>query len=176
MKGIVFISYGMGGAAVEWWQTGLRRLVTRCKSIGLDTMGSPYNWADVNAIVSEIKQAPNVPIAVGGASLGDNEAPDIAGRTKRHIAYLFGFQCSMYGVKVGVPSNVGAADNIYNPNWWETFGLGSRQWTLAPGNKTTLLRNIPISQPHPDDWGIAQDIVYSRIHHLMLPGTNEIRP
>jgi hypothetical protein len=75
----------------------------------------------------------------------------------------------MYGVKVGVPANVAVADNIYNPNWWETFGLGTQKWALAPGNHATQLRNIPIQQPHPDDWGVAQDIVFSRLQHLMVP-------
>lgn len=167
MKGIVFISYGLGGAAIETWSSGLRLFTERCKSIGLDTMQSPYNWNDVNTIVLEINRAPpNIPIAVGGASLGDNEAPDIASRTMRPIKYLFGFQCSTYGVDIGVPRNVEFADNIYNPSWLETFGLGSRQWHKAANNRFTVLRNIPLYQPHPDDWGVAQDIVFSQVHKL----------
>lgn len=169
MKGMVFISYGMGGAAVETWDSGLRQLVQRCRAIGLDTMQSPYHWSDVNTIVTEINRAPiGIPIAVGGASLGDNEAPDVASRTKRLIKYLFGFQCSTYGVDVGVPANVEFADNIYNPSWWETFGLGYRQWHPAAGNRTTKLQNIPIHAAHPGDWGIAQDIIFSRLHKYMV--------
>lgn len=168
MKKYTFISYGLGGAGVEWWANGLRLFTQRCKAIGIDTMGSPYNWNDVEAIVSEIKQAePDAKIAVGGASLGDNEAPDIAGRVKRPINYLFGFQCSMYGVDVGVTPNVMYADNIYNPSWIETLGLGYRQWHKAQGNGVTVLRNIPIHAPHPDDWGAAQDIIFAQVHRLI---------
>lgn len=168
MKGIVFISYGLGGASIETWNTGLRQLVQRCKAIGLDTMSSPYEWNDINRIIAEIYHVPSgVPVAVGGASLGDNEAPDIASHVKRPIKYLFGFQCSVYGVDVGVPSNVEFADNIYNPSWWETFGLGYRQWHLAAGNKVTKLQNLPIHAAHPGDWGIAQDIIFSRLHKHM---------
>jgi len=161
----VFASYGLGGSIVEWWNDGLRELIARCRAIGIKTAASPYNWDDVDSIVRHIDGLPaDAKIAVGGASLGDDEAPDIASRTKHPIAYLFGFQCSSYGVDVGVPANVAVADNIYNPSWLQTFGLGSRKWRLAPGNTVTQLRNIPIYAPHPDDWGAAQDIVFSQIH------------
>lgn len=172
MTGKVFISYGLGGAAVETWSNGLRLLVQRCKAIGLDTAGSPYNWNDLGPIISEINRTPSaVPIAIGGASFGDDEAPDIASRiVRRPVKYLFGFQCSIYGVDVGVPSNVEFADNIYNPSWLETFGLGFRRWHLAAGNKVTKLNNIPVRASHPGDWGIGQDIIFSRLHkHLVGP-------
>lgn len=172
MKGAVFISYGMGGAYIETWNSGLRLLVARCKQIGLETFASPYDWYDVEAIVAQIGKLPaGIPVGVGGASLGDDEAPDIATRVKqRHlhpIRYLFGFQDSEYGVNVPVPSNIDFATNIYNPAWWQTFGLGSRKWVKAQGNTHTLLENIPIYASHPDDWGVAQDIVFSRIHKHM---------
>lgn len=168
MSGYAFISYGLGGTGVETWDTGLRLLVSRCKAIGVNTMASPYSWSDVNTIVAAINKLPTAAkIAVGGASLGDDEAPDIASRTPRTINYLFGFQDSSYGVDVGVPKTALNADNIYNPSWWQTFGLGSRQWHLAPGNAVTKLRNIPIYAPHPDDWGAAQDIVFAQIHKLV---------
>jgi len=164
----VFISYGMGGAGIEYWDSGLRQLVKRCRALGYDTFGSPYNWSDVNAIVSEINQAPaDALIAVGGASLGSNEAPDIADRTKRRIKYLFGFQTSVWGYRTGIPANVERADNIYNPSWLQTFGLGYGKWYPDPGNVRTIIRNIPIYAPHPDDWGAAQDIIYSQIHKWM---------
>lgn len=163
-----FISYGLGGRAVEWWDGGLRELVKRCKAIGIETFDSPYHWDDVNVIVRKIAHLGDEHVvAVGGSSLGDNEAPDIARRVGRRIRYLFGFQCSQYGARVGVPANVDYADNIFNPSWLETFGLGHQKWFLAPGNHVTHLRNVPLHQPHPDDWGTAQDVVYSQIHRLL---------
>jgi hypothetical protein len=172
-KGRVFISYGMGGAGIETWATGERLLVQRCRSIDLDTVLSPYHWNDVNEIVATINGTPgSIPVAVIGDSLGANEAPDIASRCHRPIQYLGGFQSSLYGVDVGVPANVLAADNIYNPGLvgflMTFFGLGSRKWHLAPGNKTTVLRNLPHVAPHPDDWGWAQDVIFSQIHHKLL--------
>jgi hypothetical protein len=168
-KGVIFISYGMGGAAIETWGTGLRLLIERCKAIGLDTAQSPYHWSDVNTIVEAIGRVPSeLPIGVGGSSLGDDEAPDIASRVRRQIKFLFGFQDSSYGVNVGVPDNVEFASNIWNPSWLETFGLGSRKWwrvhPRADDQQTGRLRNIPIHAPHPDDWGVAQDIIFSQIH------------
>lgn len=168
MTNVVYASYGLGGAAVEVWNTGLRLFVERCQKIGLDTRKSPYNWNDINTILADIRTLPSTAkIAVGGASLGDDEATDIAVHTPKTIHYLYGFQCSTYAKWYGIPITVRAADNIYNPNWWETWGLGSGQWFLAPGNKITTLRNIPIRAPHPDDWGVAQDIVFSQIHKIL---------
>ena len=171
-RGIVYISYGMGGASIELWNTGLRQLIARCKAAGFDTRNSPYEWNAYNTIINDINfhTPADAPIAAGGASLGDDYATTIASRVKRKIVYLFGFQDSTWAPTVAVTSNVLVADNIYNPSWWQTMGLGSGQWHLAAGNTVTKLRNIPIYAPHPDDWGVAQDIVFAQIHKL-LAGT-----
>jgi hypothetical protein len=172
IKGVALLSYGMGGKLVEWWPSGLRQLVLRLRAIGFDTFDSPYNWYQVNQLDAIIDRVPmGVPIVIGGSSLGDNEANDVARRTKRKIDYQIGFQDSTYGIQIGVPANVVAADNFYNPSWWATFGLGYGKWARAPGNNVTVLRNIPLNQPHPDDWGVAQDIAFSHCHKLMLPPT-----
>jgi hypothetical protein len=181
IKGVVLLSYGMGGAAIETWSTGLRLLTSRCKADGLETFASPYNWSQVNELDAIISRVPvGIPIAVGGSSLGDDNAPVVASRTKRIIRYLFGFQDSMYGVSVKVPDNVQFADNIYNPSWIQTFGLGYRQWTRttprSDDQKTGRLRNIPIYAPHPDDWGVAQDVVFSRIHALIAAAPPPVAP
>jgi hypothetical protein len=176
IKGVVLISYGMGGSNIETWQSGQRQLVQRCKAEGLDTFASPYNWNQVNDIVAIIDRVPvGIPIAVGGDSLGDNEAPDVAQRTKRTIKYLFGFQKSLYGADIGVPDNVEFADNIMNPGiigFIRTLGMGSGKWwrthPRADDEQTGRLRNIPIYASHPGDWGIAQDIIFSGIHKRLL--------
>jgi hypothetical protein len=172
-KGRVFISYGMGGAAIETWDSGERLLIKRCKAIGLDTSRSPYQWSDANYIAAEINATvPAIPVAVIGDSLGADEAPDVASRCHRQIQYIAGFQSSIYGADVGVPANVDWADNIFNPGvvgfLMTFFGLGSRQWHVAPGNTHTKLRNIPHVAPHPDDWGWSQDVIFSRLHHILL--------
>lgn len=169
-RGIVYISYGLGGASIELWNTGLRQLITRCKAAGFDTRNSPYEWNQYNVIIDDINShtPADAPIAAGGASLGDDYATAIGARARRKIAYLFGFQDSTWAPTLPVTGNVLVADNIYNPSWWQTWGFGSGQWTLAAGNTVTKLRNIPIYAPHPDDWGVAQDIVFAQIHKLLV--------
>jgi len=164
----VWASYGLGGVAFDP-ASGERQLVARCKAAGFNPMGSPYQWSNIQTIVNEILLTPKtVKIAVGGDSLGANEAPAIAAALvgKRDIDLLFGFQRSEYGEQVAVPANVIKAVNVYNPVWIETMGLGDDPWTRFPGNTRTLLRTIPLEVAHPDDWGQAQDIVFSYIKAL----------
>lgn len=163
-----FISFGLYGAAMDP-ASGEVQLVARCKAIGVNVMGSPYQWSDIQLIVDQIMGLSlGVKIAVGGDSLGANEAPAIAQALvgKRDIDLLFGFQRSEYGVQVPVPHNVIKAINVYNPIWIETGGLGDDPWTLAPGNTRTKLITTPIEAAHPDDFGVAQDIVFNQIKAL----------
>lgn len=168
-----FISFGMGGANLDPTY-GERYLVERLKAIGVDTMNSPYQWSDVQKIYNDIRKVPLTDALVGGGdSLGANEAPAIAAYLgRRKIDYLFGFQRSTWGgEQCGVPSNVVAADSIFNPGiigFLRTLGMGSDPWTLAEGNTTTKLQNIPLKMPHPADYGVAQDIIFSRIHAIRM--------
>src|SRR5580704_818193 len=126
-----WVSFGLGGAAIDP-VTGESALVARLKAIGVDTRQSPYAWSDIQAIADDILATPEgVKIAVGGDSLGANEAPAIAQavRAKKGLDLLFGFQRSQYGVQVAVPRNVIKAVNVFNPVWIETAGLGDDPWT-----------------------------------------------
>lgn len=163
-----WISFGLGGAVFDP-ASGETELVARCKSIGVDVRGSPYQWSDIAEIANDIVATPDgTRIVVGGDSLGANEAPQIAQlvRHRKGIDLLFGFQRSEYGVQVAVPKNVIKAVNVYNPIWLETVGLGDDPWTLEDGNSRTVLRSIPIEAAHPDDFGVAQDIVFGYINQL----------
>lgn len=164
-----FVSFGLGGAALDP-SGGEAQLVSRLKTIGVETADSRYNWSDSQIIVDRCLALPkDDKLVIGGDSLGDNEALQIANvlNGRRDIDLLFGFQRSEYGVQFGVPANVVKAVEIYNPVWLETLGLGDDPWVLAPGNRRTLLRNIPIEAAHPDDFGVAQDIVFAYVKGLM---------
>jgi hypothetical protein len=171
-KVYAWVAYGMGGAALDP-AAGEAYLVRRLKAIGVDTMESPYLWSDLQKIHDAILKIPAAAKHVGGGdSLGANEAPAIAASLP-HIKFdfLFGFQRSSWGVQVGVPKNVVNATSIYNPGiigGLLTLGMGNDPWTLALGNTATHLENIPIYARHPDDWGLAQDIVYNRIKQLAV--------
>jgi hypothetical protein len=162
-----WISFGMGGQSFDP-ASGETYLVARLKAIGVDTRNSPYQWSDIYTIIDDVKKTPKgIKVAIGGDSLGANEAPAIAvGVGNFPIDYLFGFQRSEYGEQVAVPKNVLVAESIYNPIWIETLGLGDDPWSLADGNTTTKLTNTPMTVVHPDDWGDAQDIVYKAIKEL----------
>ena len=163
-----WVSFGLGGAVIDP-ASGEALLIQRLKAIGVDTRDSPYAWDDFNEIIADILATPHdVKIAVGGDSLGANEAPAIAQavRQKKGIDLLFGFQRSEYGVQVVVPANVIKAVNVYNPIWIATVGLGDDPWTLEAGNTRTVIRSIPIEAAHPGDFGVAQDIVFTYIKQL----------
>lgn len=167
-----WISYGLGGEYLDP-PGGESMLVKRLIAIGVNTRASPYAYSDYQEIINEVlatkKTILPVPkFVIGGDSLGDNNALVIANalRGRADIDLLFGFQRSLYGAQLTVPDNVIEGVEIYNPYWWETFGLGDDPWALAPGNKRTKLRNVPIAAPHPGDFGVAQDIVFNYIKHL----------
>ncbi len=163
-----WISFGMGGQQLDP-SNGERYLVARLKAIGIDTMASPYQWSDTQLIVNQILAAKDCDKdAVGGDSLGANEAPAIAAAVvgKHDIDLLFGFQRSEYGVMVDIPSNVLKAVNVYDPVWLETQGLGDAPWKLAAGNTRTVLRTLAIEAMHPDDYGVAQDVIFNYVKAL----------
>jgi hypothetical protein len=163
-----WLSFGQFGELADPI-TGLRRLTTRLHEVGVHTMRSPYHWSDNNTIVGEVIAAPKeVKIVVGGASLGDNEAVEIANQLqgKRDIDLLFGFQRSKFGRQFEVPNSVIKAIEIHDPNLLSD-PFGDDPWVLAKGNTRTILRNIPIDAPHPGDFGVAQDIVFNAIKQLV---------
>jgi hypothetical protein len=164
--GYAWISFGMLGQFADP-PAGLQRLTLRCRGIGIDTRHSPYQWFDVNQIAADIvtlkNSIPTAKIIAGGASLGDNEAVEIANilnAKKINIDLLFGFQRSKFGRQFLVPSNVVEAVEIHDPNFLEDI-FGDDPWVLAPGNKRTKLYNVPIKgYMHPGDFAVPQDIVF----------------
>jgi hypothetical protein len=165
IKGVVLLSCGRDS---KLGSMRVRPLVQRIKAIGLETFDSPYYRNQAREIDAIIKRVPwGIPIASGGVYLDKDDGPDVAQRANRAIRYLFGFQCSTYGFKVGVPDNVEFADNIHKPSW---FGNNWSRNTPRPDDeKTGRLRNIPLS-----DWWVAQDIVFSRVHRLLFPQSSTL--
>ncbi len=184
-------SYGMGGKAIDEAASsggGEDYLVGRLKSVGIKTINSPYNWYQTATIVADATQI--VPItaklALFGDSLGDNELGDILAELegKRVADLIVGFQGSEWGRHTTIPDNCKKAVIIYNPDAFETAGLGAYPLPLdvppivpegqslydgtwrTGNNGKTLVRYVQIQAPHPDDWGMAQDIGFSEIKQL----------
>jgi hypothetical protein len=184
-------SYGMGGDSVDRAASGGQGedyLVSRVKAIGVKTLNSPYQWSQVATIVDDVEQiVPAVDhTALVGDSLGDNELGDILDDLgSRAIDLIGGFQGSEWGKHTTIPANCKNAIIIYNPNVLETVGLGAYplpldvppvvpnlydgNWYLG-NNGQTKVKYIQIYAAHPDDWGAAQDIVFTAIQQLKTTG------
>lgn len=170
-KVTAFISYGQGGAGLDWLLSfgGTSRLNARAYALGVDTPG-PYSWDQARAIADKIKALPaDARVVVGGTSLGANEAPRIGTLVgRRPIDFMFGIQPSLFGAKNSVTPNVKRAMFFRNPVWPITMGLGAYQWVRAPGNHATTLIEQTSYAPHPGDnvqW--IQDVILAEIRKLM---------
>jgi hypothetical protein len=182
------VSYGMGGKAIDESASGgggEDYLVARLEAIGVKTINSPYNWYQTQTIVDDVLQVipKDARIALVGDSLGDNELGDILAALKgrRTIDLIGGFQGSEWGKHTTIPGDCAKAIIIYNPNVLMTGGLGAYALPLdvppdvpslydgrwyTGNNGKTQVRYVQIEAPHPDDWGEAQDIVFSAIKQL----------
>jgi hypothetical protein len=185
------VSYGMGGDAIDKAASsggGEDYLVSRLKAKGIDTLGSVYQWSDTQARFNAFMSVPKTdPIFDVGDSLGDNVLGEDAAALKqagRTLDFLGGFQGSEWGEHTSISDNVRYAVLIYNPNALMTAGLGAYPlpldvpptniasgnlydggWYLGNNGKTWV-RYVQIEAAHPDDWGLAQDIVYDDIIKL----------
>jgi len=188
----VSISYGMGGDSIDRAAAsggGEDYLAARCKKAGINTLNSVYNWYQVQNIFNDLHAAKKrgAKIAAVGDSLGDNELGDIVHSLKQagtEVDFIGGFQGSEWGKHTSISDNVKRALIIYNPKCWQTFGLGcyalpldvpphvpaghslyDGKWYLGNNGKTWV-RYVQIEAPHPDDWGLAQDLVFAELKQL----------
>ncbi len=152
----VALSYGQGGGFVDGLLSfnGTGVLNGKIAALGSNVSApGPYSWNESNAIASKIKGLPaSTLIAIGGTSLGANEAPRIGAMiNNRPVDFMFGIQPSLYGAKNAVTSNVKRAMFFRNPIWPITMGLGAYQWVRAAGNHSTVLIEQATYAPHPGD-------------------------
>jgi hypothetical protein len=185
------ISYGMGGDSIDRMASnggGEDYLMARLKAKGINTLGSVYQWSDTQLRFDALRKLPATTKKFGvGDSLGDNELGDDVQALKEVgvvMDFIGGFQGSEWGKHTSISDNVRYACLIYNPNVFETAALGAFPlpldvpptdipsgnlydggWYLGNNGKTWV-RYVQIEAPHPDDWGLAQDIVYDDIIKL----------
>jgi hypothetical protein len=187
------VSYGMGGDAVDRAASdggGEDYLVSRLKAKGIDTLGSVYEWSDTQARFDALRKLPvSTKKFIVGDSLGDNVIGEDVHALQQEgvvVDFIGGFQGSEWGEHTTISDNVRYAVIVYNPNVFETAGLGAYplpldvppvvpegrdlydgHWYLGNNGKTWI-RYVQIAAPHPDDWGLAQNIVYDDIIKLRL--------
>ena len=191
----VLISYGMGGDAIDAAASsggGEDYLKARCKKLpNVHTVNSVYQWSDTQQRYNDvraIKRAnPSAKIVLVGDSLGDNEIGDDLAYLEQagiEVDLVCGFQGSVWGKHTQITANCKRALIIFNPVWLETMGLGDYplplvkppilkdgeslfdgKWRTGNDGKTQV-RYVQIEAPHPDDWGLAQDLAFHEIAAL----------
>jgi hypothetical protein len=162
-----FGMYGMWGPITD---PGERGFTERVAALGVNIHGSPYRDYEVNTIVDEIKfyVPKDAIILIWGSSLGANNAPLVASYAKtRTIHGIFGFQASLDGAQILVPSNVGFAHEFFNPYWLSTLGLGAYEWNRADGNHVTKIVTTPQTSFHPGETTEAQDVFLAEMKTIM---------
>jgi hypothetical protein len=186
----VTVSFGLGGSGVDDAASGgygENYLVKRLRATkGVDVMRSPYTWDAAQDRYDDILKFPRADkVALVGDSLGDNalgsDLENLEG--KRDVDFIGGFQGSVWGQHTSVSDNCKRAILIFNPVWFQTAGLGDYplpldvppvvtvgslydgRWRLGNNGKTWV-RYVQIEAPHPDDWGLAQDIIYNELKTL----------
>ena len=142
--------YGMWGPVTDHGEVEFSQKV---RALGVDIAGSPYRDYQVDQIVADFTAAPAGSILLlWGSSLGANNCPVVASYAPNIVINgMWGFQASLYGSQVPIPSNVLYAHEAFNPNWIETGGLGAYQWVKAAGNAVTSLYTTPTSDGHPGE-------------------------
>jgi hypothetical protein len=144
--------YGLWGPVSDPGETVFTQMVVR-EIPGIDVGRSPYRDYEVNQVAADFNAAPDAIHLLWASSLGANNCPIVALYTHVVIHGMWGFQASEYGAKVGIPANVLFAHESYNPGigMLMTGGLGSYEWTLAPGNHVTNLITTKRHSFHPGE-------------------------
>ncbi len=109
--------------------------------------------------------------ALIGDSLGAGAAALYAGDLDGKVDFVGGFQPSawdpvgqgpVHDRTIAVAANVLVAHCIWNPSFFETGGLGNAHYVVS--SRKTKLSTTEHHGAHPDDWGYAQDLMFT---HLM---------
>lgn len=149
----VWILYGVGGQSTS---SGMDTLAYRLRNLGsqIEVRG-PYQFDQWQQVASEMKSTPpEILVAVAGYSCGANNAPMAAASVaSRTVALVAGIQASTW-LSIWCRSpilsrNVVAAREIYNPNCFQTGGLGCQLYQPGPGFAGGRLTIIKRYDMHP---------------------------
>jgi len=167
--------YGMGGSVTD---PGAHTFTEALRSAipGIDLGRSPYRDYDVQEIADDFNHsAPNAVRICVGSSLGANNCPVVAARTKVLVHGIFGFQASSYGAHMAITQNVLFAHLFRNPLWPMTFGLGTGKWAPAEGNSRTSLIVTSEYALHPGETPKAMSTFLAEIKRIVAkPGDGDL--
>lgn len=116
-----------------------------------------YNNGYMNSAITKLRSLPmSTRIILLGYSWGADNTSIIASRLGR-VDMIYALQPSVYYPTTPIGPNVLEATCVYNPNWFETFGLGFERFKLASGNTKTKFNLITTSDSHPS---VQYDLKY----------------
>jgi hypothetical protein len=163
---IVRTMYGMYGPATDPGERAFTELLRR-EMPGIDLGRSPYRDYDVQEIADDFSRSHPTAVRICvGSSLGANNCPVVAARTKVAVHGIFGFQASSYGADMPITQNVLFAHLFRNPIWLMTFGLGTATWRRNIGNSRTSLIVSSEYAMHPGETQKAMSTFLAEIKRI----------
>jgi len=165
----------MGGSATDPGAHAFTETL-RAAIPGIDLGRSPYRDYDVQEIADDFNRSSPTAVRICvGSSLGANNCPVVAARTKVLVHGIFGFQASSYGADVAITSNVLFAHLFRNPLWPMTFGLGTAMWHRAENNSRTSIVITSEYAMHPGETPKAMSTFLAEIKRIAArPGDEDL--
>lgn len=171
MKARIALIGGQGWPLTET-EAGLPTLEARLRAKGIDARTFAHDARQ------PIHDFLNVTVdfrALIGDSLGAGASALYAGDLRDQMDFVGGFQPSAWD-PIGqgpinsriivVARNVLVAHCIYDPNFADTGGLGNAHYVITPGSATRLTVTAHYGA-HPDDWGYAQDLMFTHVMYCI---------
>ncbi len=150
---------------------GMRYIAPRLHALGLIVPPQPFHYDDSQGIHDFLADADEA-YSIGDSFGADYQVQDFVGLS---VAYVAGFQPSMYATdvrinpatgigEITVPPNVKYAHCIRDPQWADTGGLGFATYVAADPKRTTII-TTEHRGAHPDNYGVMQDLIVAEIRH-----------
>lgn len=159
------VGLGMFGLGAEFTDPAAIEFAHRVRDeLGVDIRDSPYRYYQTDEILALINCVSADKILLWGTSLGANNTQVVASQTDKAIAGVWDFQCSQFGSKNPITSNVQLFHCVFNP----FVALGSYKPQLAEGNGVTQAMWTERWVNHPGDQDIAtQDMFLDQMARVM---------
>lgn len=164
----VFAFYGLGGAVTS---PGVDQIADTLRGYAGITVEGPYAYESWSDLEDAMRATPRtIKIVTLGYSCGNQSLTGLpAYNTDVPVALAVGIQASLYCPPYALTPNIAAAQETYNPNCVETFGLGCAEYQPGPGFPSSRLHIIQRPDSHGEadlDPDAQQDVVTAVLNVL----------
>jgi hypothetical protein len=151
----LFGFYGLGG---QWFSTGIDQIADQARNIPGVTHIAIYNYWETQGAARDINNVPSSDkVVLFGYSCGANSTTVVAAGVHRHVNTITSIQQSAWCGGTDVTNNTSYGQMTYNPNCWQTLGLGCKPYTAASGFTGRILNiNRPDMHGYADENPDAQ--------------------